>query len=245
MENQEIDQLRAELKQTTERLIELENMSMFGDIAGGIAHELNQPLNVTKIICQGILHDIQKGRFSEQEVKNDLPEIVKQMDRLAEIVKHMRVLIRAKDKIFLEKQDINAIVQSALLFVAQQYKDHKIDIVLSLASGLPYIMADSVRFEQMVLNLISQARRKVERSEQKVKKITLKSYASGDGKEVIFEICDNCESSSIVKDQGDSLRFVASQKIISDQQARLEFEQTADTGGVFKIIFPAVIKTVV
>lgn len=49
-------------------------------------HELKQPINVAKIICQSILQDIQKNRLKVEDLDNDLSEIVSQMNRMSEII---------------------------------------------------------------------------------------------------------------------------------------------------------------
>jgi len=59
-----------------------------------LAHDLNQPLNVTKIVCQSLLRDIQKNRSSEEETKESLTEIVTQMNRLAEMIGTLRTIAR-------------------------------------------------------------------------------------------------------------------------------------------------------
>ncbi|MEI6438275.1 MAG: histidine kinase dimerization/phospho-acceptor domain-containing protein [Candidatus Omnitrophota bacterium] len=229
---------RADLIRVTDRLIELENMALLAEMTSAIAHELNQPLNVTKIICQGILHDIKKGRFNAEDAAKDLPEIVTQMNKLSEVINHMRVLSRPKQGAPLEREDLNAIVQSALQFVGQQYKNHKIELKEDFAAGLPFIMADGIRLEQTVLSLLDQARRIVERLEKGPKQIILKTYAGAEGRESILEITAN------VPGAGESFRLTACQKVIEAQNGRLELQNTAEAGSSFKAIFPAVIKEV-
>jgi len=227
-----LNRMRLSLSRVTDRLIELENMALLAEMTSGIAHELNQPLNVTKIICQGILHDIQKGRFNAEDAAKDLPEIVSQMNKLSGIIDHMRVLSKPKKGAPLEKADLNVIVNSALQFVFQQYKNHKIALTSEFAVKLPYIMADEIRLEQTVLSLIDQARRIVDRLETGAKKIVLKTYAGADGREVILEISAN------VPGEGETFRLTACQKVIEAQQGRLELQRTSAEASIFKAIFP-------
>ena len=228
----------------TERLIDLENFTALAELTSGIAHELNQPLNVTKMICQGILHDIQKNRFSLEDAKRDLPEIVNQMNRLAGIVTHMRVLSRPKARISIEKMDIMTPVNNALQFITQQYKSHGIELQLALAAGLPYIMAEPVRLEQTVLNLLNQARCRIESSGTKVHKITVRTLAGAGDREVVLEVADNVPFSSSQQRPGPlaDLFVAGCQKTLAAIEGRLELEARTDEGRVFKVVFPAVIK---
>ena len=230
-----LNRMRISLARVTDRLIELENMALLAEMTSGIAHELNQPLNVTKIICQGILHDVQKGRFAAEDAARDLPEIVTQMNKLSEIINHMRVLSKPKKGAPLEREDLNVIVNSAMQFVFQQYKNHKIGLVSEFAVKLPYIMADGIRLEQTVLSLIDQARRIVDRLEAGEKKITLKTFTGADGREVILEITAN------VPGLGESFRLTACQKVIEAQQGRLELQSASADVSVFRVVYPAVI----
>lgn len=228
--------MRFNLVRVTDRLIELENMALLAEMTSGIAHELNQPLNVTKIICQGILYDIQKGRFNAEDAAQDLPEIVTQMNKLSGIINHMRVLSKPKKGAPPERADLNAIVTSALQFVYQQYKSHKIGLSSDFGSPLAFIMADEIRLEQTVLSLIDQARRIVDRRETGEKKISLRTYMGAEGREVILEIAANAPGA------GENFRLLACQKTIESQPGRLELHDESAEMSAFRIIFPAVIK---
>ncbi len=238
----ELERSLADQKVLTERLIDLENFTALAELTSGIAHELNQPLNVTKMICQGTLHDIQKNRFSLEDVKRDIPEIVSQMNRLADIVAHMRVLTRPRGKMSLQKMDITEPVNNALQFITHQYKSHKIDVQLALATGLPYIKAEPVRFEQTVLNLLNQSRRRIESSDSALRKITLRTYTAVDVREVVLEVADNIPvlSSELPAGAGADLFLAGCQRTVAAMEGRLQLEVRPAEGKVFKVIFAAV-----
>jgi len=92
-----IELAHAQLRESTAQMLNTEKLTALGEMAGGIAHELNQPLNVTKIICQGVISDIRKDRFSLEELKKDLPEVVVQMNKMAEIIEHMRAFTSTRE----------------------------------------------------------------------------------------------------------------------------------------------------
>lgn len=85
-------------KESVQQLVQTEKTSALRAFTSDVAHDLNQPLNVSKIICQGILRDIEKGRFSQEDVKNDLPEIINQMNKMADTITRIRAPYKQKDQ---------------------------------------------------------------------------------------------------------------------------------------------------
>ncbi|MBF0387256.1 MAG: hypothetical protein HQL20_05300 [Candidatus Omnitrophica bacterium] len=228
----ELAAAQAGLKAAEERMGALENAALLGDMFSGIAHELNQPLNVTKIICQGLVRDAQKGRFSVEEAKTDLPEIITQMNKLSELITHMRALAVAKVGVPPEKQNLNEIIQYALQFVGTQYKSHKIEVVLSLQESLPYVMGEAIRLEQTVLNLMNQARKEVELVEGTGRQVMLKTSVAADG-QVVLEVGNNAAGAALEP------RLTGCKKTVTDFGGQLEFTRSPGGASAFKVTFPA------
>lgn len=246
-----ITKAHKELKESTVRFM-AGKLDALGDLTAGVAHELNQPLNVMKIICQSILRDIDKGRFSEAEAKENLPEIVKQINKMADIIGHMRIFTRRGDDILLEAHDISKLVQDTIKFIGQQLKTHKITLVEKLETGLPPVMADYGRFEQVCLNLINNARYAVEKTGKKEMKIEVKTSLSADGREVLFEVIDNGVGipdevkpkifqpfyTTKEPEKGTGLGLCICHKIIKEHKGKIEFESKPGDGTVFRVSLP-------
>ncbi len=247
-----LEKAHQSLQESSAKLIQSAKMTALGELVAGVAHELNQPLNVTKIICQGILHDIQKGRFSEEDAKKDLPEVVTQMNKMAEIITHMRLFTHRSDALVCELHDINAVVQDALKFVSQQYKDHNIELIENFSPGLPPVMIDKVRMEQVCLNFFNNARYAVENSKKQAMKVEIKTYQRADGKEVVLEITDNgmgipdevktkiFQPFFTTKEpgKGTGLGLSICYQIIEEHKGRLEFDSRSGEGTTFRVILP-------
>lgn len=241
-----------QLNDAIKQLIEAEQMNALGEFAGGITHELNQPLNITKIICQSLLRDIQKERFSTQEAQTELPEIVKQMNRMSEILTHISVFTRRSASTAAQACDINLLLKNILNCIRQQYKDHNIELIENFSTGLAPIIGDSVRLEQACFNLLSNAHYAVINSNKNGKKIYVKTYSAKEANELVIEIADNGMG---IPDQdkdklfqpffstkgpgiGTGMGLVVCKKIIEEHQGRLEFETKAGEGTVFRIVLP-------
>lgn len=247
-----IEDAFTQLKKAMHQLIEAEQMNTLGEFTGGITHELNQPLNVTKIICQSLLHDIQKDRFSTEDAKNDLPEIVNQMNRMSEIVAHMSVLSRPKAVALPQAYDINSLVEETLKFIRQQYKDHNVELAENLSPGLPFAVVNNARIEQVFLNILSNAHYSVMHSGKNKREIQIKTSLGANGKEVAVEVSDNGTGISdedkpkifqpffTTKEsgKGTGMGLLVCKKIVEEYKGRVEFESKAGEGAVFKVVLP-------
>jgi len=247
------NQLKAahsELKETTAQLIQSEKLAALGELTAGVAHELNQPLNVTKIICQSILRDIQRGEYDQEIVAADLPEVVNQINKMAEIIDHMRVFTRRSEGEVKEKIDVNTLVKGAFKFLEQQLKDHNIEVIKELRSDLPQVIGDPVRLEQVFMNLITNARHALESCEKKNKKMEIKSLI--DKSFVVVEIRDNGNGISeelkskifqpffTTKEpgKGTGLGLSVSNKIMEEHRGKIELESQAGEGALFRVSLP-------
>jgi signal transduction histidine kinase len=236
------------------QLIQTEKARALNEFTSGIAHDLNQPLNVTKIISQGILRDIEKGRFSLDEAKADLPEILNQMNKMADMVAHMRTICSLPQGRPKEAMDINVPVRDILKFVSEQYKNHHIQLIEHLFEGLPPVLIDRACIAEVCQNLVKNARFAVERSGKKPMTIEIRTGPGANGQEVVLEVVDNgigipedvkprvTEPFFTTKEpgQGVGLGLAICQQFIKDHHGRLEFESRAGEGSTFRVILPAV-----
>jgi signal transduction histidine kinase/chemotaxis receptor (MCP) glutamine deamidase CheD len=247
-----VEKRTRELQDSTMQLIQAEKLGALGELTAGVAHELKQPLNSIKIISQSILRDIAKRRFDEQSARDDLPEIIHQVDKMAEIIDHMRVFTRRPIDVPNEMVDLNLVIGNALKFVGQQLKDHNVDVVMELDSALPQVLGDSVRLEQVIVNLITNARHAVEESGKEDKRIEVRTGKGSDGQTVSVEVKDNgvgipeeakkkiFQPFFTTKEpgKGTGLGLSVSKKILDEHKGTLEFFSNAGEGTLFRLLIP-------
>jgi C4-dicarboxylate-specific signal transduction histidine kinase len=241
------------LQETTAQLIQAEKLSALGELTAGVAHELNQPLNIIKIISQSLLRDIQKKQLDNNTLEHDdLPQIIAQIARMAEIIDHMRIFTRKTSGQMQELVDINDCIAGALKFLRQQLTNHNIDLQLALGSDLPHILGDGIRLEQVIMNLIINARYAVEKNGQNDKRITITTLAPKDG-QVKLILQDNgigIEAEVIPKifdpffttkepGEGTGLGLAVSQKIIVEHHGHIKVSSQQGQGTAFTLTFPA------
>ena len=180
--------------ETEQQLIQASKMATLGEMATGVAHELNQPLSVIETASSFFMRKInKKERIEDEHLFTMAKKIRSNVDRATKIIHHMREFGRKSD-VTKRKTDTNKVLSKALEIFAQQLKLREIEVVKELQEDLPPILADSNRLEQVFINLLINARdaieAKWEESDHKGgdKKISLKT-GSKDGM-VIIEVKD-------------------------------------------------------
>lgn len=186
--------------ETEQQLIQASKMATLGEMATGMAHELNQPLSVIKTAASYIRRKITREEDIARDILNTLSsEIESHVDRASKIINHLREFGRKPD-MKLEPVDMTHILKRALDIFIQQLKLREIEVRQYFTPDLPLVQADAGRLEQVFINMLINARdaieeklaatkaAKTEHHQAEPKHITLKTYAA-DGN-VVTEIID-------------------------------------------------------
>src|SRR5574337_1779695 len=142
------------LRETQAQLIQSGKLAAVGTLAAGVAHELNQPLMIIRGYAQELLRD---ERIGEEAIRDDLRRIEAQTTRMTAIINHLRDFSRESTG-KREVADLNRVVEDALIFLGQQLRSRNIAVVQTLDPALPPVWVDPLQIEQVLLNLITNAR---------------------------------------------------------------------------------------
>ena len=180
--------------ETEQQLIQASKMATLGEMATGVAHELNQPLSVIKTSSGFFMKKIRKKEPIKEEILFTLAEeIDRHVDRATKIINHMRQFGRMSD-VKMEALQVETLLKKAFDLFSQQLKVRGIEVQWELAEDLPEISANPDRLEQVFINLLINARDAIEdrwagrEFNPGEKKITLRTRLDRD--QVVVEVAD-------------------------------------------------------
>jgi len=130
------------------------HLASIGELAAGVAHEINNPINSIINFAQIMIDEVQKGEIPAEEI----PElIIKEGDRVASIVSSLLSFARENEK---EKKPIDArdVLDEVLALTETQIIKDGINLTIDFPKGLNKVIADFQQIEQVFLNIINNAR---------------------------------------------------------------------------------------
>jgi PAS domain S-box-containing protein len=141
----------SERKKMEEQLVMTDRLASIGELASGIAHELNNPL--TSVI--GFSQLLMEGNVPDN-IKEDLGTVYSEAQRAAAVVKNLLTFAR-KHAPVKQLSPVNPIIEDVLRLRAYEQKINNIEVDQRLATGLPEIMVDHFQMQQVFLNIIINA----------------------------------------------------------------------------------------
>ncbi len=247
--------------ETEAQFIQAAKLATLGEMATGVAHELNQPLSVIKTASSFCIEKIKKKQDIKNEIlKTLISKIDSNVDRASKIITHMRDFAR-KTEVTLERVDILDILERSCEIFSQQLKVRGITVEWAITPPLPFVMTDPGRLEQVFINLFINARdaieAKAEAAEEKNsdpdmdKRITIRGYS--DAQMVYVEIEDTGTGiPDHVADKifqpffttkevgkGTGLGLSISYGIIRECAGKISLKETSNQGTIFQVMLPA------
>jgi len=146
-----------EQKQTSAQLVQASKLATLGEMSTGMAHELNQPLNVISLATSNLKFLISKGRASEESTLPKLERIDGAVRRAASIIDHMRAYGRLAGE-DLSIIEIYEIVRGACELLGEQLKLSNVELVNEVQSRGLTIRGNAIQLEQVLINLVNNAR---------------------------------------------------------------------------------------
>jgi len=227
-----------ELKITQAQMIQAAKLAAVGELAGGIAHEINNPLQ----ILLGHIQLMQLGR--------DLPkriEIVReQVERIAQITRRLLNFSRKVPEDFkFEQVNINFAIQEIITLVSYQFKYNDIELVLKLDPALPVVQGNKVYLQQVFLNIMINAKDAMPEGGKLVIEtgsedgnVIVKFTDTGVGipaeiREKIFEAFFTTKGS-----KGTGLGLSISRWIVKKHGGEIKVESEVGKGSTFIVILP-------
>lgn len=254
---QKIKQRTGELKKTYQQVAHAGRLRALGEMATGIAHEIRQPLAIIDLANRSLNNFLEKKNNDQDLAKSSIFKIKEQIKRADNIINNMRSFARTDVSDF-GKINLEDPVQIAASFFQEQCRLNQINFIVDAEKNLPFVHADSQKIEQVVVNLISNARFAVETKSLEIQgkysmKIQINLYSDPEKKNVIFEVMDNGSGMRMEEKekclnpfftskgvgQGTGLGLSIVYNIIQEINGKIEIESDINVGSTFRIILPA------
>jgi two-component system sensor kinase FixL len=148
---------------TTERDMTREREAVFahdarlataGEMAAGLAHELNQPLTSIVHFCDLALSIARASRTARRgELIEALEDTAEQAQRAGDIIRNLRRFVGRREAVR-AAEDVNIVIRETVHFTEPELKSSGVSVHLALAEGLPMVEMDRTQIEQVLVNLI-------------------------------------------------------------------------------------------
>ena len=231
------------------------HLASIGELAAGVAHEINNPINSIINFAQIMVDEVQRG----ETPAGDIPErIIKEGDRVANIVRSLLSFARENEK---EKRPIDArhILDEVLALTETQITKDGINLTVDFPAGLKKILADFQQIEQVFLNIVNNARYALNQKHPKAHprknfvihgseelvderlflEVTFIDYGTGIPSSIIDKIY-NPFFSTKPSGIGTGLGLAISHGIITDHGGKLSFESSYGDFTKVTILLPLI-----
>ncbi len=230
-------------------LIHVSRLSTMGEMATGIAHELNQPLSAIVNFANGCSRRIRMDIGKKTDLLNAMEQISAQASRAGKIIRRLRSMVTRQQPVR-EDTDLNTLVLESCALVGHDRKKLGVSIELKL-SGLPLLSrVDPIQIEQVILNLLRNSLDALNGREPLGRRLRVRSGRVSTNTHFIA-VQDNgkgIESADLgqlfdpffsTKETGMGMGLSISQTIIQEHSGRIRVESIPGRGTVFIIELPS------
>jgi len=242
------------LKQTQAQLIQAGKMAAVGELAAGVAHELNNPLGGILGYCQFALEKITNKplkELTEEDISTYseyLKDIEQQSKRCKAIIQSLLKFSRASVKEEFKPTDINSLLEETFSFVKHQLEKNKVELDEELSPSLPPITGNASQLQQVFTNMILNATQAMPDGgrltvltrileDKETLGVSFADTGEGISKENLNKIFEPFFTTKKVG-QGTGLGLSVSYGIVKDHGGDIQVESTEGEGATFTLILP-------
>jgi two-component system, LuxR family, sensor kinase FixL len=177
-----------EVRKMQERIAHFGRISTMGEMAAGIAHEVNQPLTAIATYAQACTRLLASGECTPEEIGSALEHIGAQALRAGEVIRRLRSFVRNRE-VRRELVEANRLLDDVLTLAQTDARHNGVRIVLQPAQQAPQVQADAVQIQQVILNLVRNSIDAMLEVPEVSREITLRTQVDRDG-DIEFMVAD-------------------------------------------------------
>ncbi|MFG1372136.1 ATP-binding protein [Xanthobacter oligotrophicus] len=188
---------RTQRRMEENKLYQMSKLASLGEVATGLAHEINQPLGVIRLAASNALTGLRMG-LPVEHLTAKLDRIIQQTVRMSRIIDHMRIFGRTSEEQLQPSHPTHA-VDGALQVVGAHFRLDEIEVTISSVADLPEVLCRQDQLEQVIINLLQNARdaineRRAALGEHFAGRIAVRVAGEprlGAAEQVLIEVADN------------------------------------------------------
>ena len=235
-------------RQHQAKLAHVSRVSLAGEMAAGLAHELSQPLTAIIAYARGCLR-LLAGPVPERALLHEgIDEVVQQAERAADVLDRLREFVRGGE-FRRALTEIKPVIDAAVSLVHSEAMQQEVEIEATFDSGLPVVLADPIQIEQVLLNLLRNAMDAMETANTERRSIIVEARRSGkhameiavadSGPGVAPEMTDAIfEPFITTKPLGMGMGLAISRAIIESHGGNLQMARGTGSGAIFIFNLP-------
>lgn len=257
VEKQLNDKYRAqleELKKTYSQVLQFDKLKVIGEMTANISHEINNPLTVAVGNVELISFSLENDDLNQERetIQKFLGNVNHSLERIHKIISNMKEFLH-KNEDKKEYCDAKEIIEQAISFTSPSLKDSHIEIKSKVHGPSSILLANKIKLEQVLVNLIQNAIDSIKEGNVKNPYINISMDSENGGNFVRIDVKDN--GPGILKEnrdkifttffttkeigKGTGLGLSISNQIIATHQGKLELIDS-QTGAHFRITLPAI-----
>jgi len=229
------------------QLAHMGRVGTMGEMASGLAHELNQPLCAVTAYAQACLRLID-SKADVAELEEPLREVAAEAKRAGEIIRRLRSFVRRAEPCR-APTDVNRLIPEVAQFLEHDVRRHEISLHLDLADDLPPVMVDAIQIQQVILNLMRNSIQVLAEEDLQNREIKVKTTATDDatvmvtiqdsGPTISPEIADQMfEPFFSTKSDGLGMGLSLSRSIVEKHGGCIWFSRCPERGSMFQFTLP-------
>ena len=237
-----------EARKQRERLAHVARLGTLGEMAAGIAHELNQPLAAIANYTQACQRLMAAGDMDAEELGQVLGRVTAQARRAGDVIQRLRAFVRrhTPDR---RNRNANELIHEILPLVEMDCRSHEVDLTLEFQPDLPKVQVDGIQLQQVLLNLTRNAVEAMNACERGERRLLIRTRAlNEDEVELAVEdagpgVADSMleqlfEPFFTTKPEGMGLGLSLSRSIIEAHGGTLRYDSQPERGSIFRITLP-------
>ena len=237
-----------EARRLQDRLWHVSRLATVGEMASGIAHELNQPLAAIANYAQACDRLLARGDADLEEVGNALKEITTQAVRAGDIIRRLRGLAHHPNGPR-EPTDVNELILELTDLVLFDARAHDVNYRVELSEGLPLIDLYRSQIQQVILSLIRNAIESLAETDGTPREVVTRTARAHEG-DIVVTVCDTGPGVSSAalprlfdpffssKPAGTGLGLATSRTIVGRHRGSLHYRPNDPAGACFVLRLP-------